>query len=123
MLVPEDRMTRIARTAACLAFAWLAAFGVHARTANADDAAARALVAKGALLVDVRTPAEYAVGHLQGARNIPVGELGNRANELGPKTRAIVVYCASGRRSAAAKRLLVTEGFNAVHDLGSINNW
>ena len=80
-------------------------------------------VAEGALLLDVRTPGEYAGKHLDGAINIPVGDLGERLDEVGDKTRIVVVYCASGGRSASAKRLLDQSGFSDVRDLGSWRNW
>ncbi|MBR57044.1 MAG: sulfurtransferase [Myxococcales bacterium] len=83
----------------------------------------RKAVNDGGLLLDVRTPGEYNGGHLDGALNIPVGDLRGRLQELGPKERAIVVYCASGGRSARATKFLRANGFNEVHDLGSLSNW
>jgi phage shock protein E len=77
----------------------------------------------GGLLLDVRTSGEYNGGHIDGALNIPVGDLQSRLGELGSKDRAIVVYCASGGRSARASKMLRAKGFNEVHDLGSIRNW
>lgn len=84
---------------------------------------ARALVADGALLVDVRSPGEFAGGHIEGARSIPIQELSGRMNELGDKTGQIVLYCQSGGRSAMAKRLLESNGFSNVHDMGGIGHW
>jgi rhodanese-related sulfurtransferase len=84
---------------------------------------ARDLVAKGAMLLDVRSPGEFAGGHLDGAVSIPVQELAGRIDELGDKTDQIVVYCQSGNRSAMAKRLLESHGFANVHDLGGIGQW
>jgi rhodanese-related sulfurtransferase len=84
---------------------------------------ARALVENGALLVDVRSEGEYADGGIEGSINIPIQELASRMDELGDKNREIVVYCQSGGRSAMAKRLLESNGFSKVHDLGSINRW
>jgi len=83
----------------------------------------RKAVNDGGLLLDVRTPGEYNGGHLDGALNIPVGDLRGRLQELGPKERVIVVYCASGGRSARATKFLRANGFNEVHDLGSLSNW
>jgi len=77
----------------------------------------------GGLLLDVRSPGEFSGGHIEGALNIPVGNLQSRLSELGPEDRAIVVYCASGGRSARAAKVLRAKGFNEVHDLGSISNW
>jgi phage shock protein E len=84
---------------------------------------ARDLVAKGATLLDVRTPAEFAGGHIDGAVSIPVQELGGRIDELGNKNGEIVVYCQSGGRSAVAKRLLESNGFTNVHDMGGMGQW
>jgi rhodanese-related sulfurtransferase len=84
---------------------------------------ARQLVANGAILLDVRSPMEFAGGHIDGARSIPIQDLPRRIDELGNKTGAIVVYCQSGGRSAVAKRLLERDGFTNVHDLGGIGQW
>ena len=84
---------------------------------------ARVLVENGALLVDVRSEGEYADGGIEGSINIPIQELASRMDELGDKNREIVVYCQSGGRSAMAKRLLESNGFSKVHDLGSIGRW
>jgi len=84
---------------------------------------ARALVDKGALLLDVRTPGEFAGGHIEGAVNIPVQELGQRLAELGDKDRPIVVYCRSGKRSSRAAGVLKGAGHGAVHDLGAMSRW
>ena len=91
---------------------------------KANPAAARQLVAEGALLLDVRSGGEFASHHLPGAVHIPVGELARRMSELGPdKARPVVVYCASGVRSASAASLLRSAGFGAVHDLGAMSRW
>ena len=84
---------------------------------------ARVLVENGALLVDVRSEGEYADGGIEGSINIPIQELASRMDELGDKNHEIVVYCQSGGRSAMAKRLLESNGFSKVHDLGSIDRW
>jgi phage shock protein E len=74
----------------------------------------------GARVVDVRTPAEFVDGHYRSAVNIPVAELAGRLGELGAKTDALIVYCASGARSAAAARLLKTSGFIDVVNAGGL---
>ena len=84
---------------------------------------ARALVEGGAILVDVRSSGEFDSGHIDGAISIPIQELGGRTDELGDKDREIVLYCQSGGRSAMAKRLLQSKGFQKVHDLGGIGRW
>jgi rhodanese-related sulfurtransferase len=86
--------------------------------AGGPEAVARAkeLVAQGAVLVDVRTDGEFARGHVPGAICIPVGDLQRRAGEL-PKGAKVVLYCASGARSASAARFLSARG-HEVLDLG-----
>lgn len=84
---------------------------------------ARKLVADGAALIDVRSPGEFGGGHLPGAKNIPVGDIGRRAGEIGPKDQPVVLYCASGMRSASAASQLRSLGFTQVHDLGAMARW
>jgi phage shock protein E len=86
-------------------------------------AQARALVKDGAVLVDVRTPQEFAQGHVEGALNLPVAELPSLLARLPAKDRPIVVYCQSGRRSAAARKTLEEAGYSKVSDLGAMSNW
>jgi phage shock protein E len=89
--------------------------------AAAAGVSGRELVAKGATLLDVRTPEEFASGHPDGAVLIPVSELAARIGEL-PRDRPVVVYCRSGRRSAAAAEQLRTAGFE-VHDVGALADY
>ena len=96
---------------------------VSGRRGDLRGEEARKLVAGGARLLDVRTSREFAAGHLPGAVNIPLGDLERRAPSLGPKDRPIVAYCQSGQRSGVAKRLLMANGFTAVHNLGAMSSW
>lgn len=75
-----------------------------------------------ALVVDVRTPGEFAGGHYEGAVNIPVSQLSARLGELGAKDRKIIVYCRSGSRSRTAKSILERAGFTQVQDGGSLRS-
>ncbi len=81
----------------------------------------REAVARGALLLDVRTPSEFAGGHLEGALNIPVDELAARKGEIAAG-REVVVYCRSGRRSAIAADLLRDAGHKVI-DIGTMSAW
>ena len=72
---------------------------------------------KGALILDVRSPAEYAQGHVKGSLNIPLGELPGRLGEL-RKDKAILACCASGMRSGRAVGILARAGFAQVHNVG-----
>ena len=73
------------------------------------------------LYVDVRSPGEYAGGHVDGALNIPLDQLQRRIGELGgDRSREIVLYCASGGRSAMACGLLHQLGFERVRNGGGV---
>ena len=73
-------------------------------------------------LIDVRTPEEFAGGHIAGAVNIPVQELGARLSEVA-QDEPVVVYCRSGNRSAQAAQILDQAGYAPVYDLGGIGAW
>lgn len=65
-------------------------------------------------LLDVRTPAEFAAGHIPGAVNVPVDELRSRLGEL-PRDRRIAVYCQVGQRGYLATRILRQAGLQAAN--------
>lgn len=89
-----------------------------------SSAAAQALVKDGAILLDVRSPGEFAEGHLPGALNVPVQELEATLGSLSAdRNRPIVVYCRSGVRSARARAQLLKAGYTKVEDLGARSNW
>lgn len=75
------------------------------------------LLANGITLVDVRTPAEYALGHIEGAVNIPVDELRDKMAGL-DKNIPLYIYCHSGQRSYLASRILAGSGFIVSHLAG-----
>ncbi len=87
---------------------------------HADQVAAR--VAEGALLLDVRTPAEFAEGHLPDARNLPVDDLRDHLQDL-PRDRPLVVYCRVGQRGYVATRILAQEGFQVSNVSGGYLTW
>ena len=76
------------------------------------------LMKEGAQLVDVRSVAEFAGGNVAGSVNIPLDEITLRATELDPQ-KWVVVFCASGTRSALARRKLKSLGFGKVANAGS----
>ena len=79
-------------------------------------------IAAGARVVDVRTPAEFKDGSYPGAINIPISLLPVRMNELEPKDKPIVLFCASGARSGQGARLLKQAGFTDVINAGGLDN-
>ena len=78
-----------------------------------------------ALILDVRSPREFASGHVPGAINVPHSELPTRLGELPTdRSKPLVVYCESGRRAAVAEAALLEAGFTGVHHLvGDMKAW
>jgi len=74
------------------------------------------------LLVDVREPAEHAVGAIEGAILVPLAQVGT-ARDRWPRTRPVVVYCRTGMRSRRAARLLRSLGIDARSLAGGIEAW
>lgn len=70
----------------------------------------------GAVLIDVRTPAEVAEGMAPGAINIPLQEIEQRLSEF-PKDKDLLIYCRSGKRSMAASNFLIENGYDKVFNV------
>ena len=70
------------------------------------------------IILDVREQAEFSLGHVEGALNIPVGSLSASSSELKnlPKDSSIIVYCQSGGRAGLAQEKLHNIGFTNVHN-------
>ena len=81
-----------------------------------------AKIQAGAAIIDVRSPDEFADGAYPKAKNIPVNSLPNRITEVGPKDKPVVVYCASGGRSAVAAQILKANGFTDVTNAGGLED-
>ena len=79
------------------------------------------LIANGAIVLDVRSPAEFKDGHIKGAHNFPLQNLTSQMNKL-KKEQVIVTCCRSGSRSGMAKRMLKSNGFLHVHNGGPWTN-
>lgn len=77
-----------------------------------------AAIQVGALLVDVRTPVEFASGHAPGSINIPLNEVHQRLSEFKSHNQ-IIVFCQSGNRSGQAKTILNRSGISSVINGGS----
>lgn len=76
------------------------------------------VINNGAIILDVRTKAEFQRGHVKGSINIPLDQLSHNLSKLDRK-KTIVTCCASGMRSASAKGMLRAKGFEQVHNGGS----
>lgn len=75
------------------------------------------------ILLDVRKKKEWDEGHIEGAKNIYVGELEEKLDKI-PKEFLVIVYCDSSRRSSIAASILKKHGYNSVYNvLGSMTAW
>ncbi len=77
-------------------------------------------IQSGAAIIDVRSPEEFNEEAYPNAVNIPVDQIQSRISEFGEKTKPIIVYCASGARSAYAARILKNAGYTDVVNAGGL---
>lgn len=92
--------------------------GAGARGVSPQEAV-RLINRERALVIDVCEPAEFAAGHVTGARNVPLAQIDAATKELpSDKARPLVVVCASGARAGRAAKLLAQKGHQQVHVLG-----
>ncbi len=76
------------------------------------------------IILDVRTPEEYAEGHIENAINIPNEAIGSdEIEELPDKSQLIMIYCRSGNRSKQTADKLVKLGYANIVEFGGINTW
>lgn len=78
------------------------------------------LVQEGAIIIDVRTPAEFGEARIAGAVNIPVEKLRHNLHRFNGKQQPIIVTCTDGSKSWYAKNLLDANGYRKVYNAG---NW
>lgn len=80
---------------------------------------------KSALVLDVREPDEFAQGHLQGARNVPLSQLESRIKELEKfRDKPVLVVCQRGSRASKAAKVLKAQNFSALNVLkGGMQAW
>jgi len=75
-------------------------------------------------VVDVRAPEKYAEKHIAGALSIPLDTIEAAAPAALPdKTAIVIVYCTTGKKSAAAAEKLAAMGYTRLRDLGPMTNW
>jgi phage shock protein E len=106
-------------TAIYIAIAILVTFVVIQKIRNrkAPTMTVKEKINEGALVIDVRSPEEFATGAYPKAKNIPLDKIGSSIGKL-PKDKPIVLYCASGARSGQAARMLKAAGFADVVSAG-----
>lgn len=94
------------------------------RRVSMDDAIAMMEEESGYIILDVRTPEEFAEKHIPGAINIPNETIGTtEIPELPDKDQLILVYCRSGNRSKQASEKLAALGYTNIVEFGGINDW
>lgn len=86
---------------------------IFGKKADLDD-----VMARGGVIVDVRSVGEYKSGHVKGSINIPLDSLKSNLGKLN-KSKPVITCCASGMRSSSAKSILQSSGFSEVHNGGS----
>lgn len=82
----------------------------------------KAAVDSGAYVLDVRTPQEFAEGHIASAVNLPLDQVQGRSGEV-PGDRPVYVICRSGSRSAQASQILQKAGKDIRNVGGGMNDW
>lgn len=75
-------------------------------------------IAKGAVILDVRTDSEYKSNHIDSAIHIPLAELKNRIKEIKKLNKPVIAHCASGMRSGSAATILQSNGVDAINGGG-----
>ncbi len=94
------------------------------RQVSSAEAAAMMETEKNYVILDVRTPEEFAEGHIPGAVNIPNERIGDsEISELPDKAQLILVYCRSGNRSKQAAGKLAALGYTNIVEFGGIKSW
>ena len=99
---------------------------IQRRGAKLSQLQATQLINQGkSLILDVRSAEEFATGHLQNAKHIPLPELSTRLKEIEKsKTSTVITVCERGTRSSSAASLLTKAGFEQVFILdGGVSAW
>lgn len=87
--------------------------GFGAKSDNLKD-----FIARGAVIIDVRTHEEFASGHIQGSKNIPLQVISGKVNDIIKLNKPVVVCCRSGMRSAQAQSILKAQGIEVINGGG-----
>ena len=111
-------------TATFFAFATMFTVACHGAPAEPGETVTPEIlvaIESQALIVDVRTPEEFAAGHYPGAINIPHETILDGLNQLGVTAdTAVILYCRSGNRSGQAEQVLQEKGFTEARNAGGL---
>ncbi len=75
-------------------------------------------IAKGATIIDVRSPGEFVSGHIKGAKNMPLNTISNKISDIKKTNKAVIVCCQSGMRSGQAASILRDNGIEVINGGG-----
>ena len=91
---------------------------------NDSSAIVKEMIDKGAVIIDVRTPAEFQGGHVAGSKNIPLQNIQSKVSEIKKMNKPVVLCCASGARSGQATGFLKQQGIQCENGGGwmQVNN-
>jgi len=119
------RFSRPAFYAAALALGLSTGCGFGVPSISDQELLARMEASDAPLVLDVRSPKEFAAGHIPGAVNLPYDQVEERIDELGPsRDRQVVVYCERGPRAFRALGTLEDAGFADLRHLeGDMSGW
>ena len=90
---------------------------ISVRKSAGENTDFKAMIAEGVAIMDVRTPEEFASGHIPGSFNIPLDQVGNRLSQIKTFGSPVIAVCRSGARSAVATGILKGAGIE-VHNGG-----
>ena len=82
---------------------------------NNDSEKVAEFIQNGAVIIDVRTPAEFADGHAQGSVNIPLNAIANQIGKVKKYKKPIITCCRSGARSGTAANILNNNGIDSIN--------
>jgi phage shock protein E len=117
----SQRRAILPRMKSCLSVLIMAVLLAACAGPGSGKNQAKTITSPRLLVLDVRTPQEFKSGHVKGAVNVPLDELAARIGLVAPdKDTPIAVHCQSGGRATRAKKLLDSEGYTHVENLGSL---
>ena len=95
--------------------------GCGSKYQTIDSNEAKILIDEGAIVIDVREIDEFNTGHINGALNVPLGQISEIEYDV---DSVIILYCASGMRSMEAAKILADMGYTSIYNLdGGLLNW
>lgn len=73
------------------------------------------MITNGGIVVDVRSPQEFKMGHVKGSKNIPLNTINNKVKDLKKLNKPLILCCASGARSGQATSILKNAGLDVIN--------